>query len=61
MRAVSGGIECVRGTYGDARVGDEIRERVTDGEDREADDGVRKPKDEPECLERQRRVSAYSI
>jgi len=61
---VSGGVSLrVRawGTYSDARIGDEISKRVTNGKDRETDDGIRKPKDEPKCLEKQRCVSAHSI
>lgn len=50
----------MQGTYGHASVGDEIGERVTNGEDRETDDRIREPKDEPKGLKR-RRVSTNRI
>ena len=46
----------MRGTYGDARVGNEIGERVSDGKDGQTDDGIRKTKYEPKCLEGRERV-----
>ena len=45
------GCGSARGTYGDARVGNEIGERVPDGIDGVTNDDIREPNDEPECLE----------